>query len=96
MRKQGKTREIIKKHNKKTRRTAENNGKQRAWENREKHAKTGKHRKTSWENRGKHRKTRENTGKQGNKRKQEKTRGKSGKRRKTVENRENLEKLKGI
>ena len=85
MRKQGKTREISEKHNIKTRRTAENNGKQRAWENREKHAKTGKHRKT-----------RENTGKQGNKRKQEKTRGKSGKRRKTVENRGNLEKLKRI
>ena len=41
-------------------------------------------------------KTEESIGKQGNKRKQEKTRGKSGKRRKTVENRENLEKLKGI
>ena len=72
MRKQGETREISKKHNIKTRRTAENNGKQRAWENREKHEKTGKHRKTSWgkqgkaqENKGKHRKTRkqEKTGK---------------------------------
>ena len=53
MRKQGKTREISKKHNIKTRRTAENNGKQRAWENREKHEKTGKHRKTSWGKQGK-------------------------------------------
>ena len=73
--------------------TMENKGHGKTEKNMRKRENIGKQ---AGENRGKHRKTRENTGKQGNKRKQEKTRGKSGKRRKTVENRENLEKLKGI
>lgn len=94
MRKQGKTREINKKRNKKQgeqRKTMENKGHWKIEKNMRKGENIGKQ---AEENREKHRKTRENTGKQENKRKQEKTRGKSGKRKKTVEKRGMWKKLK--
>ena len=66
MRKQGKTREISKKHNKKQgeqHKTMENKGHGKTEKNMRKRENVGKQ---AGENRGKHRKTRENTGKQGN------------------------------